>query len=78
MGQFHCQLVVSVASPSVVAAVGCGEGLELIYDQLHTHQLSLVAPPARRLVGRELGFDAAKAWGQNDDITVLTARRNAS
>ena len=57
---------------------GSGEGLELIYDQLHTHQLSLVAPPARRLVGRELGFDAAKAWGQNDDITVLTVRRNAS
>ena len=41
--------------------------------------VSLEARPTREVSGRSMGeiADAAKAWGQNDDITVVTVRRNA-
>ena len=41
--------------------------------------VSLEARPTREVSGRSMGeiADEAKAWGQNDDITVVTVRRNA-
>ena len=46
-------------------------GQERFIDE-ERHTVSLAPSPLRRTICRP---DAAKAWGQNDDLTVITIRR---
>ena len=64
------------------AMVGCGEQVTFVSDGVveaaNEHGELFGFDRTREISGQSAQeiADAAKAWGQNDDITVVTVRRN--